>query len=139
MLELTAYARKKAGFFLITAESEQSSLEIITLTLTLAGVFLSLMIAFFATYRVRKYEKVLLDKNGRLRKALDEIKTLRGIIPICSHCNQIRDDEGIWKRIEEYVGAHSEARFSHGICPDCIRKYYPAEYASINSDGKKDN
>jgi hypothetical protein len=136
MLELTAYARKKATFFLNLAEASQSSLEIVTVILTVTGVLLSLVIAFIATYRSRKYESVLLEKNSKLQKALDEIKTLRGIIPICAHCKQIRDDEGMWKRMEEYIHAHSEASFSHGICPDCMQEHYPAEYAAIKSGHK---
>jgi CheY-like chemotaxis protein len=60
-----------------------------------------------------------------LRTALNEIKTLRGIIPICSHCKKIRDDQGFWQRVEKYVQAHSEAKFSHGICPECMKKYFP--------------
>lgn len=136
MLELTGYARHKATFYLKSAQAGQSKLEKITVILTVAGVLVSLIIAFFATHRARKYESVLLDKNGKLQQALDEIKTLRGIIPICAHCKQIRDDEGMWKRIEEYIHAHSEARFSHGICPDCVKKHYPEEYASIKSGRK---
>ncbi len=60
-----------------------------------------------------------------LKEALDEIKTLRGIIPICSFCKQIRDDEGFWKNIEAYIRDHSEAEFSHAICPECYKKHYP--------------
>jgi len=54
-----------------------------------------------------------------------EIKKLRGILPICSHCKKIRDDQGYWKQIEEYIRSHSEAEFSHGICEDCAKKFYP--------------
>lgn len=57
-----------------------------------------------------------------LREALQEIKTLSGILPICSHCKQIRNDEGYWEQVEKYISTHSNARFSHGICPDCYRK-----------------
>jgi len=137
MLELTLYARKKATNFLEIAEANQSRLEKITVVLTFAGVFLSLIIASIATYRVLKAEKVLLDKNNELQRALNEIKTLRGIIPICSHCKQIRDDEGIWKKMEEYIYTHTEANFSHGICPNCMKKYYPEEYSSIYPDEKQ--
>jgi len=115
---------------------EGKALENVTVILTVAGVLLSLVIAFIATYRSRKYESVLLEKNSKLQKALDEIKTLRGIIPICAHCKQIRDDEGMWKRMEEYIHAHSEASFSHGICPGCMQEHYPAEYAAIKSGHK---
>ncbi len=61
----------------------------------------------------------------KLQKALAEIKTLQGIIPICASCMKIRDDKGMWKRVEAYVEAHSEAQFSHGTCPDCTKKHYP--------------
>lgn len=60
-----------------------------------------------------------------LQKALSEVKTLRGLIPICSGCKKIRDDRGYWEKIESYLGRHSDAAFSHGICPDCMDKYYP--------------
>jgi two-component system, LuxR family, sensor histidine kinase TtrS len=59
---------------------------------------------------------------NNLEKALDEIQTLRGIIPICSYCKKIRDDEGAWGIIEDYISNHSEAEFSHGICPECYQK-----------------
>lgn len=58
--------------------------------------------------------------NNELQKALEEIKTLRGILPICSYCHSIRDDEGIWNKIENYLSTHSEAKLTHGICPKCM-------------------
>ena len=60
-----------------------------------------------------------------LQKAANEIKTLKGIVPICAHCKKIRDDKGYWSQVEEYVQKHSAAEFSHGICPECAKKYYP--------------
>jgi PAS domain S-box-containing protein len=60
-----------------------------------------------------------------LQKAFDQIKTLRGIVPICASCKMIRDEKGYWKHVETYVSDHSEAQFSHGICPDCKKKLYP--------------
>lgn len=119
MLELTAYAREKATGFLNFAEARQSRLEKITIFLTVAGVLLSLVIAFVAITRFQNAKKKVLDKNNKLQKALDEIKTLRGIIPICSYCKKIRNDKGAWDLIEAYICNHSEAQFSHGICPDC--------------------
>lgn len=59
-----------------------------------------------------------------LQKALNEVKTLRGLLPICASCKKIRDDKGYWNQIESYVGKHSEAKFSHSICPDCAKKLY---------------
>ncbi len=60
-----------------------------------------------------------------LRDALASIRTLRGLLPICSSCKKIRDDKGYWKQIEAYVSEHSEAEFSHGLCPECAQKLYP--------------
>ncbi len=63
-----------------------------------------------------------------LKDALEHVKTLRGIIPICSVCKKIRDDEGYWNQLEAYIKDHSEAQFTHGICPECARKHYPDFY-----------
>jgi sigma-B regulation protein RsbU (phosphoserine phosphatase) len=63
--------------------------------------------------------------NRELKDALEKIKTLEGIIPICCICKNIRDDDGYWERIEEYMTKHSDAMFSHGICPECMKKHYP--------------
>jgi CHASE1-domain containing sensor protein len=60
-----------------------------------------------------------------LKKTLSEVKTLRGFLPICSNCKKIRDDKGYWNQIESYIHEHSEAEFSHSICPECAKKYYP--------------
>ena len=60
----------------------------------------------------------------KLKEAFDEIKTLKGLIPICANCKKVRDDDGFWGMIEEYVSEHSEAVFSHSICPDCSTKLY---------------
>ncbi|MGH7254148.1 MAG: PAS domain S-box protein, partial [Nitrospirales bacterium] len=62
---------------------------------------------------------------GELREALDHIKTLRGMLPICASCKNVRNDQGYWDHIENYIQEHSEARVTHGICPECYRKLYP--------------
>ena len=75
---------------------------------------------------VRK--KLELEKEEtivKLRTALQDIKTLEGLVPICSHCKKIRDDKGYWNHLETYLDKHSEATFSHGICPDCIKEHFP--------------
>lgn len=73
--------------------------------------------------------KQAVDERERLvrelREALAELKTLRGILPICSHCKRIRDEAGAWSAVEAYVTKHSDASFSHGICPECFAKHYP--------------
>ena len=73
----------------------------------------------------KKAETTLLEKNNELQRAMSQIKTLKGIVPICMNCKKIRDDRGYWNQVEVYVRNHTEAEFSHGICPDCIGKLYP--------------
>jgi PAS domain S-box-containing protein len=60
-----------------------------------------------------------------LQEAVAKIKTLRGLVPICSSCKKIRDDQGFWQQLEVYIQEHSDAEFSHGLCPDCAKKLYP--------------
>jgi PAS domain-containing protein len=62
---------------------------------------------------------------GRLQEALAQVKKLSGLLPICANCKKIRDDKGYWRQIEAYIRDHSEADFSHGICPECVKKLYP--------------
>ncbi len=64
----------------------------------------------------------LKKKNRKLKVALKEVKTLRGLLPICAYCKKIRDDRGYWMQLETYIKKHSEASFSHGICPECYNK-----------------
>ena len=76
-----------------------------------------------AAHERSEHDKEVLIEE--LQKALAEIKTLKGIVPICASCKKIRDDQGFWNQIEAYVREHSEAEFSHGLCPDCARTLYP--------------
>jgi len=71
-----------------------------------------------------------------LKRAREEIQTLRGIIPICARCKKIRDDEGFWKQIEIYIEKHSDAMFSHGLCPDCSNDIYGNEDWFKNMDNE---
>ncbi|MFH2091214.1 MAG: PAS domain-containing protein [Pseudomonadota bacterium] len=75
-------------------------------------------------------DRILAEKEKEklireLKLALSDIKMLRGLLPICSHCKKIRDDKGYWRQIEGYIQEHSDAKFSHGICHECAKKYYP--------------
>lgn len=105
---------------------------IVLLDLTLI-TFLLIPILYFLVYRPLKTDMNEIDRLNRekdikidqLNTALREIKTLRGIIPICSSCKKIRDDKENWNQIEMYIKEHSEADFSHGICPECAEKLYP--------------
>ena len=63
--------------------------------------------------------------EAALQSALEEIQTLRGIIPICANCKKIRDDRGFWNQVENYISDRTEAKFSHGVCPDCVKILYP--------------
>jgi len=62
---------------------------------------------------------------AELKEALGQVQTLKGLVPICSHCHRIRDDKGFWNRLESYLQAHAGAQFSHGICPTCMATQYP--------------
>ncbi|MBP7865497.1 MAG: PAS domain-containing protein [Acidobacteria bacterium] len=78
--------------------------------------------------RLRQERELLISQ---LQDALARIKTLRGLIPICAGCKKIRDDRGYWHQVEQYVSEHSEAEFSHGMCPECIKKFYPEFYDRV--------
>lgn len=93
-------------------------------------------LGFFMVYAfVLSLVKSDLDERAllidELRKTLAEVKQLRGFLPICASCKKIRDDKGYWNQLETYISAHSEVQFSHGICPDCVKKLYPEEYERI--------
>jgi hypothetical protein len=70
--------------------------------------------------------KDLERKNGELEASLGEVKTLRGILPICASCKKIRDDEGYWNQVESYIKKHTGAQFSHSLCPECAKRLYPS-------------
>ena len=72
--------------------------------------------------RIEKEREKLIKE---LQEALKEIKTLRGILPLCSFCKKIRDDKGYWEQVDVYIHKHSQADISHGICPECMKKHYP--------------
>ncbi|AKG53677.1 histidine kinase [Dehalogenimonas sp. WBC-2] len=76
-------------------------------------------------------EKDIVERRqveSELRDALNQVKTLTGLLPICANCKKIRDDKGYWSSVEKYISTHSEAEFTHGICPDCLEKLYPSYY-----------
>jgi PAS domain S-box-containing protein len=76
----------------------------------------------------KREEEVRLKLIEELTEALKNIKTLKGLLPICASCKKIRDDHGYWQKVELYISQHTGAEFTHGICPDCVRQLYP-EYA----------
>jgi len=78
--------------------------------------------------RRKERETELRRINEELQRTLREVKVLRGLIPICASCKKIRNDGGFWQQLEEYIGEHSEAEFSHGLCQPCLKKLYPGVY-----------
>ncbi len=89
--------------------------------LMLSGMWLIRPIFLELARSGQERERLIAD----LQAALGKIKTLRGMLPICSSCKKIRDDAGYWSQIEAYLSQHSEAEFTHSICPDCMRKLSP--------------
>ena len=78
--------------------------------------------------------------NSELKEALNDVKLLSGLIPICSSCKKIRDDSGYWHKLESYITSHSHAKFTHGLCPDCVEKFgkvADTELGEIKSISKK--
>ena len=79
--------------------------------------------------RVRTAAEAERDKTiFDLRQALNEVNALRGILPICSFCKKVRDDQGYWEQVDVYIRKHSRADFSHSICPECAEDHYPGIY-----------
>lgn len=98
----------------------------------LISLFFTTIIAYGLESSRSRYSKLLKRVNSELSSqkreletALSEIKTMSGLLPICSHCKNIRDDKGYWNQIEAYIQDHSNAELSHSICQECARKYYP--------------
>ncbi|HPO15318.1 MAG TPA: hypothetical protein PLI09_17880 [Candidatus Hydrogenedentes bacterium] len=91
------------------------------------------LLAFFSLAMLVLEIRWLFDEdevlNRQLRTALDEVRELKGLLPICAACKKIRDDEGYWHEIDGYIRSRSKVEFSHGICPDCYKKLYP-EYGT---------
>lgn len=105
------------------ADGEIRDVEVYANPVTIQGKTYSFSVVHDITERMKAEE----DRDrliSELKQAATEIKTLRGIIPVCAGCKKIRDDEGGWNQMEEYVSKHSHATFSHGFCPDCLAKQY---------------
>jgi hypothetical protein len=71
------------------------------------------------------------------KRSEDEIKRLRGILPLCSFCKKIRDDKGYWERVDVYISKYSQADISHGICPECLKEHYPEQYKILSKKEKR--
>ncbi len=84
--------------------------------------------------KVQQQSKEKDELIAKLQDALNNVKKLSGLLPICSSCKKIRNDDGYWKQIEGYIAEHSEAVFTHGICPDCMKKLYPNLIQNIKGE-----
>jgi len=87
--------------------------------------------------RVLQLQMNLAARVRELEEALARVKQLQGLLPICSYCKKIRDDQNYWQQVEGYISEHSEAIFSHGICPDCFEKFVKPELNKLKSAGEK--
>ena len=96
------------------------------------GNIYSCKIVVFRDITKRRMMEIEREKLiSELQKTLEQVKTLKGLIPICASCKKIRNDRGYWEEVENYINAHSDATFTHSICPDCMKKLYP-EYVNGN-------
>jgi phosphoserine phosphatase RsbU/P len=88
--------------------------------------------------RILRLQTTLANRVLELQEALDKIKTLEGILPICSYCKKIRNDQSYWQQLESYISQHSQAEFTHGVCPECFEKHIKQQIESLGSQGKGD-
>ena len=109
----------------------KSYIQIITIVLTLTTIIIVFLLKINKSAQGR--EKLIL----KLQSTLEEVKTLQGFLPICANCKKIRDDKGYWNQIEGYIQTHSEAKFSHGMCPECSNELYGKEDWYLEMKNKK--
>jgi sigma-B regulation protein RsbU (phosphoserine phosphatase) len=84
--------------------------------------------------RVVDLRTQLAQRVVELEEALSKVKTLQGLLPICSYCKKIRDDDNYWQQVEGYIGAHADVAFSHGICPDCYLTIVEPQLAELEAE-----
>ena len=90
-------------------------------TLVLFAIWVTATLALQRRTIEEKREQAIQERE----RALDDVKVLRGLLPMCASCKRIRDDQGYWTQIERYIRDHSEAEFNHSLCPECVKKLYP--------------
>ena len=111
--------RTKSQVNHLTADINRTSYyEFFTFTALITAVGLLLMVIRIQSKSIVKRFSA---SNTELKNALDDVKPLKGVIPVCSYCRNIRDDAGAWDRLEAYRSRHTDAQFSHGICPQCAK------------------
>ena len=85
--------------------------------------------------RILKLQSELATRVKELQEALDKIETLEGILPICMYCKKIRNDQNYWQQVESYISQHSQAEFTHGLCPECFEKHIKRPLQGLSSEG----
>ncbi len=106
-----------------TSVREMYSLNDLIAAFVVTSIFVILMDR--VRYQSWQYTRKIVEQREELEKAMASVKQLSGLLPICSHCKQIRDDGGYWQQLDKYVGDHSLVQFSHSLCPQCVTKLYP--------------
>lgn len=119
------------------ARFEKIRLQSVVLVIILASGLLSLVFAasLKASKIIRERDQIAEERETlilELKEALKKVKTLRGLLPICSSCNKIRDKKGSWSNVDVYISSHSEAEFTHGYCPECEKKHFPQSTKKIS-------
>ncbi|MDK9706971.1 MAG: cache domain-containing protein [Desulforhopalus sp.] len=112
----------------------------IIITSIVVGIALLLSVAILVTFeklirkmiqsheqKIETYTRSLIEENRKTEEALANVRQLKGMLPICANCKKIRDDKGYWNQVEVYIQEHSDASFSHGICPECVKVLYGKE------------
>ena len=112
-------AGKRTGYLRLNKNSQSSTDELDQVVLSINGASKKLNDLY------QSLEKKVKERTKNLQDALNEIKQLSGLLPLCSHCKKVRDDNGYWNQIDAYIEEHSEVDISHSICPECAKKYYP--------------
>jgi sigma-B regulation protein RsbU (phosphoserine phosphatase) len=88
--------------------------------------------------RMVALQQTLADRITQLQDAIANVKQLQGILPICSHCKKVRDDQNYWQQVESYISTHTDAEFSHGICPDCFEKITKTQIEALKHRMRRD-
>lgn len=98
---------------------------VLFLLLVCGGFLTAIVILAMSMYKIMKINRARLEVISELQSTLSEVKDLRGLLPICANCKNIRNDRGYWEQIETYIAQHSSATFTHSLCPACVKKLYP--------------
>ena len=125
------YWAERAGYHFVQQYPDSKSLKA-SYYLTIMGItFFTFCLALVSEYFKQRYLRRIEESNRLLTEALENIKTLKGLLPICAWCKKIRDDKGYWSQVETYVSGHTGATFSHSMCPECKNR----EMGKINKNG----